>query len=118
MGDLRQSLDVGDIELGIAESFGVERFRLGVDRLADAVEVISIHEADGDAELGQRVVEEVVGATVERCGRDDLVARACEGEDRQGFGSLTRRSSEAAAPPSSAAIRFSKTSVVGFMMRV
>ena len=112
-------LDVGDVELGIAERLGVDGACLGVDGGAQAVEVVGIDKAHGDAEARQRVVEEVVGAAVERGGGDDLVARGGQRGDASASPRPGRKPSPApAAPPSSAAMRFSKTSVVGFMMRV
>ena len=53
-----------------------------------AVEVVGVDEADLDAEARQGVVEEVVGAAVERGGGDDLVAGRGEGGDGEGFGGL------------------------------
>ena len=46
-------LDVGDVELGVAEGFGVDGAGLGVDGGADAVEVVGVGEADGDAQAGR-----------------------------------------------------------------
>jgi hypothetical protein len=55
-----------------------------------AVVVGRVHEADRDAELRQRVVEEVVGAAVERGRGDDLVARVGDGQDGERLGGLPR----------------------------
>ncbi len=40
-----------------------------------------------DAEARERVVEQVVGAAIERRSRDDLVAGSGQGDDGEGFGS-------------------------------
>ena len=40
-------------------------------------------------ELGQRVVEQVVGAAIERSGGNDLVARRRQRDDDEGFGGLS-----------------------------
>ena len=88
VGDGGELLDVGHVELGIAQRLGVERAGFGVDGGAQAGEVVGIDEAHGDALLGQRVVEEVVGASVERCGGDDLVAGAGQGLDGERLGGL------------------------------
>ena len=56
----------------------------------NAVEVVGIDELHRDAEPRQRVVEEIVGAAVERGGGDDLVARPGQGGDDQGLGRLAR----------------------------
>ena len=88
MRDGGELLDVGDVELGVAEGLGVEGASLGVDGGAQAVEVVGIGEANGDSQLGQRVVEEIVGAAVEGGGGDDLVAGVGDGEDGEGLGGL------------------------------
>ena len=59
-----QSLNVTDVELGIAQGLRVQSLGLGADGLAQAVEVVGIHKLDGDAQPRQRVVEEVVGSTI------------------------------------------------------
>ncbi len=88
VGDGGELVDVDDVELGVAEGLGVDGAGFGVDGGAQAGEVVGVDEADGDAELGQGVVEEVVGAAVERGGGDDLVAGLGEGEDGEGLGGL------------------------------
>ena len=99
VGDGGELLDVGHVELGIAERLGVDGAGLVVDGGANAVEVVGVDEADVDAQPRQRVVEQVVGAAVERCGGDDLVAGGGQGGDGQGFRRLAggRRQSRRAA---------------------
>ena len=55
------------------------------------VEVVDVHELGGDPPLGQGVGEQVVGAAVQRLGRDQVVARAGEVEHGQGLGGLPAR---------------------------
>jgi hypothetical protein len=50
--------------------------------------------------------------------RHDLVAQLRDGQQREGDGGRAGRHPSAPVPPSMAATRCSKTSVVGFMMRV
>ncbi len=88
VGDAGELLDVGDVELGIAERLGVDGAGLAVDGGAQAVEVVGVDEADGDAQARQRVVEEVVGAAVERGGGDDLVAGSARVVNGQRLGGL------------------------------
>jgi len=88
VGDGGELFDVGDVELGVAEGFGVDGSGFGVDGGADAVEVVGVGEAHGDALARQRVVEEVVGSAVERGGGDDLFAGRGEGLDGEGLGGL------------------------------
>ena len=78
-----QLLNVHHIQLGIAQRLGIDRPRLVVDRRAQPVEVVRIHKLHRDAQLGQRVVEEVVSAAVERGGGDNLVARRGQRGQRQ-----------------------------------
>ena len=46
MGDGGELLDVGDVELGIAEGLGVDGAGLRIDSGAEAVEVVGVNEAD------------------------------------------------------------------------
>ena len=85
MGNGGELFDVGNVELGIAERLGVDGAGLGVDGGAQAVEVVGIDKAHGDAEARQRVVEQVVGAAIERRGGDDLVAGRRQGGDGEGL---------------------------------
>ncbi len=94
--DPGQRLDVGHVKLGIAESLGVYGFGFLADRLSQAVEIVGIDEADIDAQLGQRVVEKVVGAAVERGGGNDLVAGAGQRGDRKRLRRLAGSGSQSA----------------------
>ena len=80
--------DVVDVEARVAD--GLEEHGLGalVDRRPEGLGLQPVDELHGDAELGQRVVEQVVGAAVEAARGDDVVARAGEVEDRQRLGRL------------------------------
>ena len=88
MGNLRQLLDVGDVELGIAQRLGVNGSGLVVDQPAQTVEVVGVDKLHLDAQPRQRVVEQIVGAAVKRRGGDDLVARRGQRRDRQRLGRL------------------------------
>ena len=80
MGNAGQLFDVGNVELGIAQGLGVDGPGFGVDGCPQAVKVIGIDKAYVDAEAGQGVVEEVVGAAIQGGGGDDLVSGAGQGE--------------------------------------
>jgi hypothetical protein len=95
---LGQFLNVGDVELGIAQRLGVQRLRLGANRFAQAVKVVGVHEFHGDAQLGQRVMKQIVGATVQRSGGDDLIACGSQGGEDQGFRRLSRRQRQSSEP--------------------
>ena len=62
---------------------------LGLTAAAHCVEVVGVvHEADLDAQLGQGVVEEVVGPPVQRGRRHEVVAGLGQGQYGQGLGRL------------------------------
>src|SRR5208337_5625261 len=63
--DLRQLLDIHDVELGIAQALGINGLGLRSDRGAQPVKVVGIHKLHFDPELVQRVVKQVVGAAIE-----------------------------------------------------
>ena len=69
-------------------------FTLGPIAFAQGLEVFDFHEVNLHAEAGERVVEEVVGAAVEVVGRDDLVARPRNVEEREGSRGLPARHGE------------------------
>ena len=71
VGDVGEGANVGDVELGVAEGFGVDGAGFGGDGGADGGEVVGVGEAYGDAVLGEGVVEEVVGSAVEGGGGDE-----------------------------------------------
>jgi hypothetical protein len=97
VGDGGDVLEVEHVAFGIADRLAVERFGGGPDRGPPRVEVVSVvDEADLDPELGKRVVQEVVGAAVER-GRGHQVAAVlgqveqCHGLGRLAAGHGQRR---------------------------
>ncbi len=66
MGDTRDAGQVEDVVLRVGDRLAEERAGVVADGLAPLVEVVGIlDEGDLDAELGQRVVEQVVRAAVE-----------------------------------------------------
>ena len=94
VGDVGDGADVVDVEARVAD--GLEEHGLGalVDRRPEGLGLQPVDELHGDAQLGQRVVEQVVGAAVEAARGDDVVARAGEVEDRQRLGRLAGRDRE------------------------
>ena len=85
MRDGCEFFQVDHIELGIAERFGIDGASAIIDGFAETVVVVGFDEANFDAELGQRVVEQIVGAAIERCGGDNFVAGIRQREDGEGF---------------------------------
>ena len=61
VGDTGEPFDIGNVELGIAQGFGVDGPGFLVNCPTQAIEIICIDKPDVNAEPGQSVVEEVVG---------------------------------------------------------
>lgn len=92
VGDARDTRDVQDVDLRVGDGLREERLGVRPDGGAPRVEVVGVrHEADLDAELGQRVVQQVVGAAVQPRRGHHVVAGAGDVEDREGRGSLPGR---------------------------
>ena len=118
MRDVGQRLEVGDVEPGVADGLDEQQPGAVVDGRADLIEVVDVDELGRDAPLGQRVLEQVVRAAIQRLGGDQVVPRARQIENGERLAAWPLASASAATPPSSSAIRFSNTSLVGFMIRV
>jgi hypothetical protein len=102
----------------VADRLGEEELGVVADGPAPLVGVVLVlDEGDLDAELGERVLEEVVRAAVDRRRRHDVVAGLGDVEHREGRRGLTAESTSAPVPPR-ARRRCSRTSCVGFWMRV
>ena len=89
--DGREGLEVGHVEPGIPDGLDVEEPGALIDCRAHLVEVVDVHELRPDAPLGEGVLEEVVGAAIERLRRDQVVAGAGQVEHREGLGRLPAR---------------------------
>ncbi len=90
VGDGRDPLEVGHVEARVADRLQVDGFRPAVDRLLEGLGPRAVDEPELDPVLGQGVLEEVVGAAVQRRRGDDVVAGAGQVEDRQRLGRLPR----------------------------
>ncbi|MDQ1113057.1 hypothetical protein QE418_002505 [Microbacterium testaceum] len=89
--------DVEDVDLGVADGLGEEQLRVRSDRGAPLLGVVLVLDERGlDAELGEGVLEEVVGAAVDRARRDDVVAGLCDVEHGEGLGRLAAGDEEGA----------------------
>lgn len=118
MCDIGDRFDIEGEQVRVAERFGIDRFGLAGNRGFDRLR-IRLGELDVDAKSRQRVVEEVEGPPIQAGGGNDLSpALARFWIAAVSLAACPDANATAAAPPSSAAMRFSKTSVVGFMMRV
>src|SRR5690606_27296609 len=88
VGHPGHGLDVEDVQLGIADGFGVDALSPLVDGPAEVVGIRRIHEVDLDAQVGQAVGQQVEGTAVEAGRRHHLVAGAGDVGDGQGGGGL------------------------------
>ncbi len=85
----RDALDVEDVLLGVGDGLAEEGLGAGGDGLAPGVEVVRVlDEGDVDAQLRERVVEQVVGTAVQARARHDVVARLGQVEQGDGLGRL------------------------------
>ncbi len=83
--------DVENVDLGVGDGLGEEGLGVRPHRGPPAVQAVGVlDEADLDAQLGQRVVEQVVRAAVEPGAGHDVVAGAGQVEDGEGLGGLAR----------------------------
>ena len=113
------AFDVQNVLAGIGDDFGEEQLGVRLHRVAPVVQVVRVlHEGDGNAELLQRVGEQVVGAPVQARAGNHVVPGLGDVEDGEGFRGLAGAQQEAAEPPSRLAMRCSTASCVGLPIRV
>ena len=77
-----------------------------------------IKEPHLDAELGEGLGEQGPRSAVQAAGGDEVLSRMHDRQQGRGDGRLAAGEHQPAAPPSSAASRFSSTSFVGFISRL
>ena len=65
LGDLGDSVDVGDVGVGVAERLEIDDRGVVLDGPLDLFQVMGIDEGGLDAKLGERMLQQVVGATVD-----------------------------------------------------
>ena len=95
VGHSRDAFDVQDVDLRVSNCFAEESLGVWANRLLPGVEVILVlHKGDLDADLGQRVLEQVVGSAINRGGAHNVVARMRDVQNRVGGRCLTRREQE------------------------
>ena len=89
MRDARNLRDVEDVDLRVADRLTEEQLRVRADSSAPLVRIVLVlNERRLDTELGERVLEQVVGSAVDRRGRDDVVAGLRDVEHRVRLGCL------------------------------
>lgn len=65
LGDHGDSVDVGDVGVGVAERLEIDDRGVVLDGPLDLFQVMGIDEGGLDAKLGERMLQQVVGATVD-----------------------------------------------------
>ena len=65
LGDLGNGVDVGDVGVGVAERLEIDDRGVVLDGTLDLVQVMGIDKRGLDAKLGERVLQQVVGTTVD-----------------------------------------------------
>ena len=88
--DLGDGRDVGHVAGRVAQRFDEHGLGPVVDQLFEAGRVAVVGKTRGDAELRQRVREQVVGAAIQCRAADDVVTGFSDGLDGVGHGRLTR----------------------------
>ena len=90
---------VEDVDLRVGDGLGEERLGVRSHRRPPRIQVVGVvDEADLDAELGQRVVEQVVGAAVEPRAGHDVIAGGGQVQDRERLGGLPGRQEQRRHP--------------------
>ena len=65
LGDLGDGVDVGDVGVGVAERLEIDDRGVVLDGTLDLFQVMGIDKGGLDAKLGERMLQQVVGATVD-----------------------------------------------------
>ena len=82
-------IDIGDIAVGVAQSFQIDGLGVGLDGILHLSQIVCVHKGGGDAELGQGVLQQVVAAAVDGLLGHDVVTGLCQCFDGVGDGSGT-----------------------------
>jgi hypothetical protein len=93
-------LDVQHVPGRVADRLAEERLGVGADRLPPLRRIVGIDPRQLHAHLAQQVLELVHRPAVERRGRDDVVARLQQREQRGRLGGEPLANATAPAPPS------------------
>src|SRR5215472_8348828 len=83
------SLNIQCVESWITYRFGENCFGALVDSWSEVLRITAVDESDVDAEFGERVVEQVICATVKTGRADDFITCLGDVEDSQCFSRLS-----------------------------
>ena len=81
VSEFGDGFDVRDVGVRVAERFNEDELGVGLDRAFDFLEVVDVDESRFNAELAERMFQEVVGATVNGALCDHVVTLASESRD-------------------------------------
>ena len=79
-----QRIDVGNIAVGISQGFNIDGPGVWLNSALHLVQVVDIHKAGGDAEIGQRMSQQIIAASVDGLLRHDVPPIQCQGLNRIG----------------------------------
>ena len=74
VGDLRDGVNVGNIAVGVAQGLQIDGLGVGLDGALHLRQIMGIHKSSGDAELGQRMGQQVEAAAVDGLLGNNVVA--------------------------------------------
>ena len=80
-------IDIGDIAVGVAQSFQIDGLGVGLDGILHLSQIVCIDKGSGDTELGQGVLQQVVAAAVDGLLCHDVVTGLCQCLNGVGDGS-------------------------------
>ena len=88
VGNLRDSVDIGDIGVGVAQGLQINGLGVGPDGGGELLQIVGVHKCSGHAELRQGVGQQVVAAAVDSFLSHDVIPRLSKGLD--GIGNSRR----------------------------
>src|SRR6266516_2868701 len=88
MCDIRYSLDIQGIEARISYCLGENRFGALINSRAEILGIAAVDKSNGDAKLRERVVEQVIRATIQTGRANDFVTCTGDVENSQCFSRL------------------------------
>ena len=64
MSDIRYSLNIQSIEARVTYCFGENRFGALINSWAEILRLATVDRSNSDTELWERIVEQIIGATI------------------------------------------------------
>ena len=89
VGDLGQGRDVGDVQSGVRQHLGVNQLGVGLDSLADIINVVKADQVALNAELCHQLCHDVKRFAIDVAVADNVVAGLQNGHERGGDGAHT-----------------------------